>query len=143
MVERMFEQMSRQFDEAAQLWGQQGLDAMGSATMGLGKMGIDLTDEGEEFVVTADVPGFEKDDVDVRVADDTLSINARREHHTEQQEGTYLQSEREHRSLSERVRFPAAVREDDISATLRNGVLTIHVPKAEATEARGRTVEIE
>jgi HSP20 family protein len=140
MVERMFEQMSRQFDEAAQLWSRQGGMTSG---FGLGRMGIDLADEGEEFVVTADVPGFEKDELDVRIADDTLSIQAMREHETEQQDGTYIQSEREHRSLSERVRFPEPVTEDALSATLQNGVLTIRVPKAEPTEVSGQVVEIE
>lgn len=140
MIERMFEQMSRQFDEAARSWR---TTEGGVGQLALGTMGIDLADRGEEFVVTADVPGFETDDVDLRISDTTLFIDARRERSTEEQEETYLRSEREHRSLSERVQLPEPVDEDGIRATIKNGVLTVTLPKAEPTEAGGRRIDIE
>jgi HSP20 family protein len=138
-VERMFEQMSRQFDDAARMWRRENAGSLEST-----RMGVDLKDEGDEFVATADVPGFERDDIDVRIAENTLSIDARREEQqTDEREGTYLRSERHHRSLSERVRFPEPVHEDSATATLRNGVLTVTVPKAEPRSEGGHQIEIE
>lgn len=140
MIERMFDQMSRQFEDAARSWQSEGRGMPGE---GRGRMGIDLADQGDAFVVTADVPGFERDDVDLRMQDDTLFIDASSERETEQREETYLRSEREHRSLSERVRLPEPVVEDDVEATLKNGVLTVRLPKAEPSEGGGRRIDIE
>lgn len=65
-------------------------------------------------MVTADVPGFEKDEIDLRIRDDALQITATHERSTEEQEETYLRSEREHRSLPERVQLPEPVEEDEV-----------------------------
>lgn len=140
IIERMFDRMSRELEEAAESW-QHEQPALGG--MGRGTMGIDLADQGDEFVVTADVPGFEKDEIDLRLADNTLLISATSSQSTEAREETYLRSERQHRSMRERVRLPEPITEDDIEARLKNGVLTVHLPKAEPTEAGGRQIEIE
>ncbi|WP_225336583.1 Hsp20/alpha crystallin family protein [Halomicrobium urmianum] len=138
-IEQMFEQMSRQFGDAAETWG----GGAGFGEMGLGKMGVDLADRGDEFVVTVDVPGFEEDEIDLRLTDDTLQIAATHERATEEREETYLRSERQHRSLRDRVQLPEPVAEDETEATLRNGVLTVRLPKAEPTEAGGRQIDID
>ena len=150
MIERMFDQMSHQFDEAARAWESgdrtgralESGDRMGRQ-LGMGTMGIDLADHGDEFVVTADVPGFEKDEIELRLMDDVLHLAATHEHTTEAEEETYLRSERTHRSLRERVRLPEPVQEDGIEASLKNGVLTVHLPKLEPTEEGGRRIDIE
>lgn len=141
MVERMFEQMSQQFDEAARTWGTEGeqLPAAGRPT----RMGIDLADRGDEFVVTADMPGFEREDIQLRLLDDTLHVSASQERTSEQEDEAYIRSERSRRSLRERVRIPEPVEEDEITATLKNGVLTVDLPKMELTEAGGRQIDIE
>jgi len=140
MMERLFDQMSRQFDEVSRSWGTGEMDW---AAPRLGTMGIDLADHGDEFVVTADVPGFEKDDVDLRILDDTLHIEARHERSSEEEAETYLRHEREHRSLSERVALPEPVDREGIEAKIKNGVLTVRLPKAEPTEASGHQIDIE
>lgn len=139
-IERMFEQMSRQFEEAARAWGTEGADLERGRS---GRMGIDIADHGEEFVVTADVPGFESDEIDLRIADTTLLIEATHEQTAEEEAETYLRSERERRSLREQVRLPDSVVEDEVDASLNNGVLTVRLPKAEPTEAGGRRIDID
>ena len=139
-LERMFDRLSRQLDDVAHTWDEEGFpmaDRWGSS------MGIDVEDRDDEFVVTADVPGFEKDEIDVRMVDGSLSIEAKREESTEDRGDSYIRSEREHRSLHEQVRIPEPVREDDVEATLRNGVLTLRLPKAEPKDTGGRRIEIE
>lgn len=136
----MFEQLSRQFDEAARAWetGDVGFGGTEMATMG-----VDLADRGEEFVVTADVPGFEDEDIELRLREGTLHIDATRERTTDEQAETYLRSERRRRSLRERVRLPEPVEEEGTEATLRNGVLTVRLPKAAPEETGGRRIDIE
>lgn len=138
--EQMFKQMSRQLEEAARTWD---TDQIRPGGREFGTMGIDVADRGDEFVVTADVPGFEKDEVDVRMVGDALHIGATRERTDEEREENYLRSEREHRSMRERARIPGPVDEEGIEATLRNGVLTVRLPKVEPAESEGRRIDIE
>lgn len=141
-LERQFERMQRQFEEALEMWN---MNQFGAATDGISTMGIDLADHGDEFSLTADVPGFEKDDIDLRLSDNTVHITAEHEeeHEAEEAEEFYLKSERARRSLSRSVRLPDPIDEDAVEATYRNGVLTVTLPKAEPSEPQGETIEID
>ncbi|TYL36482.1 hypothetical protein CV102_21905 [Natronococcus pandeyae] len=106
-------------------------------------MGIDLADHGAEFDLTADVPGFERDDIDLRLADTTVHITAEHgEAETEEREEFSIKSERERRSLSRSVRLPESVDADAVEATYKNGVLTVMLPKIEPSEVDGQMIDI-
>ncbi|ELY62552.1 heat shock protein Hsp20 [Natronobacterium gregoryi SP2] len=137
--------MQRQFEDALELWdvdqfGMPATDAGATTTLG-----IDLADHGEEFVLTADVPGFDKEDVELRLSDDTIHVTAERAQELTEAEddGFYLRSERERQSMSRSVRLPEPVDADAIAATYRNGVVTVTLPKREPSEPAGRSIDIE
>lgn len=142
-IERMFDRLSRQFEEATTGWQ---ADEDWSWSRDREAMAVDVADAGEEFIVTVDVPGFDRDEITVEVSDHTLHIEADHEESAEEtdesEEGTYLRRERAHRSLRRAVRLPDEVAPEDVSARLRNGVLTVHVAKAEPTTAP-RRIDIE
>jgi HSP20 family protein len=134
-LERLFERMSRQFDEATGMW---------NAETPFGRMesmSIDLVEADGEFVVTADLPGFERDDVDIQVTDHTLRIEAEHEEATEEREADYLRRERRHESMHRSIRLPDDVDKEAVEARMKNGVLTVTLPRLEAEEAR--SIEIE
>lgn len=135
-IEELFNRFSQQFENQSGL----NQDVFGMA--GGNRMSIDLADRDDEFVVTADTPGFEREEISVRVTDDTLSIEADREESTEQEDETYIRSERRSESMRRSIRLPEPVEEESVSATYRNGVLTITLPKRDATSG-GRTIDIE
>ncbi|GAB7095345.1 Hsp20/alpha crystallin family protein [Halolamina litorea] len=136
-IEQFFERMSRQFEESADAWENDGpLGRWGGE-----EMAIDLVEHDDEFVVTIDLPGFEKDDVDVRVTDHTLRIEADREESTDEESERYLRHERRERSMSRSIRLPEEVRKEEVKARMNNGVLTVTVPKMEVEEAH--SIEIE
>ncbi|MDQ2052406.1 Hsp20/alpha crystallin family protein [Natronolimnohabitans sp. A-GB9] len=141
-LERQFKRMQRQFEELLEMWD---TDRSGAPTSGVSTMGIDLTDHGDQFTLTADVPGFETDEIDLRFADDTVYIAAEREQEQteEHAEERYLKSERTRRSMSRTVRIPEPVDEEAIEATCKNGVLTVTLPKKEPGEPDGRSIDIE
>ncbi|MFC6726317.1 Hsp20/alpha crystallin family protein [Halobium palmae] len=122
--EQMFERMSRQFDEMSKQW-----DGSVGQMSRAGGMEIDVADYDDEIVVTADVPGFEKEDIDLAIADRTLTIGAERETESESGEGEYLRRERRSSSMRRSVRLPEHVDEEGASATYKNGVLTVTLPK--------------
>jgi HSP20 family protein len=138
-IERFFDRMSRQFDEASRTWETEG--PLAQWTSGFESMAVDLVEHDEEFVVTVDLPGFERDDVEIQVTDHTLRIEAEHEEAREEDEERYLRQERRHESTRRSIRLPEAVDKAAVTAEMRNGVLTVTLPKLEVEEAR--RIEIE
>lgn len=138
-LERLFERMSRQFDDASRRWESEG--PFGRWMSEFESMAIDLVEHDDEFLVTVDLPGFERDDVEIRITDHTLRIEAEHETAMEEEEEQYLRHERRHESTQRSIRLPDEVDKEGVKARMKNGVLTITLPKREAEEAH--TVEIE
>lgn len=137
--EEMFERMASQFEETARSFDEESRYAL----PGMGKkMAVDLVEHDDEYVATVDLPGFERDDVEVRVTDNTLHVEATHEEATEDREETYLRKERSHRSMERSIRLPEHVDADETEASFKNGVLTVTVPKAEPMSS-ARRIEIE
>jgi HSP20 family protein len=137
-IEQLFDQMSQQFERAS--------ESVDGGALGLGAVGsgvdVDVRDAGDRYVVTADLPGCESDDVDVRLEDDTLHVDADFETGSETAEGDYIRRERTHRSVSRAVTLPRPVDADGVTATCRNGVLTVDLPKAEP-DADATAIDVE
>jgi HSP20 family protein len=138
-LEQLFERMSRQFEDATRMW-----ETGSSSGRRGGEMespSIDLAEDDGQFVVTADLPGFERGDVGIRVTDHTLRIEAEREESAEEREERYLRRERRHESMRRSIRLPDEVDKDGVTARMKNGVLTVTLPRLETGEAR--TIDIE
>jgi HSP20 family protein len=136
--DRMFARMSRQFEEAARRWGDEDWGLFGAG----GDLAIDLVDRDDAFVVTVDVPGFDRNEIDLRVSDQTLWIEGDRREEAGEEAESYLRRERRHESMRRSIRLPAAVKPSEVTAKLRNGILTVTIPKAEPA-SESRKVEIE
>lgn len=133
-LERLFERMSRQFDEASRMWGPVG--DVGRLTSGTESMAVDLVEQDDEFLAMVDLPGFDREDVDIRVTDHTLRIEAEREEAVDEESDQYLRQERRHESARRSVTLPDEVDTENVTARMKNGVLTVTLPKLEAKEAR-------
>lgn len=107
-MDRLFDQMRREMDDL-QDW--RSLDR---------NLGIDVAEHGDEYVVTADLPGFEREEIDLRFVDGTLHLSATHD----AEEDTSVRR----RSVAERISIPGDVAEDEISARYHNGVLEVHLP---------------
>ncbi|MGB9950886.1 Hsp20/alpha crystallin family protein (plasmid) [Haloarcula marismortui] len=138
-LERLFERMSRQFDDASRMWESEG--PFGRWASEAESMAIDLVDRDDEFVATVDLPGFERDDVDIQVTDHTLRIEAEHEEILDEEEERFIRHERRHESTKRSIRVPEEVDKDGVKAHMKNGVLTVTLPKLETEEAR--KIEIE
>jgi HSP20 family protein len=138
-LERLFERMSRQFDEASRLWGPVG-DAR-RLPSGTEPMAVDLLEHDDEFVATVDLPGFDREDIEIRVTDNTLRIAAEREAAAEEESDRYLRRERRHESTTRSVTLPDEVDTGNVTARMKDGVLTVTLPKLEAQEAHRIDIE--
>ncbi|MFB6234812.1 MAG: Hsp20/alpha crystallin family protein [Halopenitus sp.] len=104
---------------------------------------LDLIEWDGEFLVIADMPGFEKEDIDLRVTDHTLHIDA--EHKAEEEvgeEANYLHQERARTDVSRTVPLPEDIDDGEVSATYENGVLTVTLPKAAEAEEEAHRITV-
>lgn len=101
-----------------------------------GTLALDVSEDDANVIVRASVPGFSKGDVDIEVHDNVLTINAQ---HTEEKEETnerYYRKERRVGSLSRRIALPSAVVDKDAQADLKDGVLTLRLPKVQKLQPK-------
>ena len=128
-IERLIERMGEQFQDVEQ-WS-------GIESALPGRLKVDLGEFEEAFEVTADLPGFETEDIDVELIEDQLRIRADRETETETEGDTpdrYIRRERSKRSVDRRVTLPEPVDEEAVEASFTNGVLTVCLPKSQESE---------
>ncbi len=103
---------------------------------------IEVFERGEQFVVRADLPGLDKNDVAVELADNMLTISGeRRDEHVETRHGVRV-SERQYGHFVRRVPLPDGISGEDARATFQNGVLEITMPTPSGHQ-RGRRIDIE
>ena len=104
----------------------------------------DVTDEGDHFLLEADMPGFEKNDIHLDVSGDTLTIKAERltKNKTEDRKDRYVCSERSYGSYSRSFDI-TGIDAAGIKAKYNNGVLSLTLPKKVEKQPESQRVEIE
>jgi HSP20 family protein len=96
---------------------------------------VDILETTAAYIVTAEVPGMSRRDLDIRVHDGRLTIAGERQARTTQCE-QYHRVERGHGSFSRTFHLPVPVDSERVAADLRDGVLTVTCPKADNGSAR-------
>lgn len=96
-----------------------------------GDVRLDMFEDGGTLVVRAELPGVAKDDLSVKVAEDTLLISGERRHEEKVERRDYMRVERNYGSFSRSIPLPEGVKTEEISATLKDGVLEVRLPRAE------------
>jgi len=100
---------------------------------------ITLTESGETLEIKAEVPGFNEKELEINVEPRRLVITGRRETKKEEKKGKTLYSESCANEVMRVIDLPESVEAEKVTATLKNGVLNLHLPKA----AKARTVRVE
>jgi HSP20 family protein len=103
---------------------------------------VDVYEEGGELVVKAELPGLAKEEVDVRVEGDVLTISGKKEKEEKVERKDYYRFERSEGVFSRTVRLPAEVEAEKMTARLEKGVLEVRAPKADPARSRARKVEV-
>ncbi|MCI0484043.1 MAG: Hsp20/alpha crystallin family protein [candidate division NC10 bacterium] len=102
---------------------------------------VDIYETPESIVLQAELPGLGKDDIDIQVRDNVLTLKGERRSEKEVKEGNYLRVERAYGGFQRAFTLPAAVQADKIRAVFKDGVLDVSIPKAE--EAKPKQIKIE
>src|SRR5262245_34879792 len=101
---------------------------------------VDIFDKGGEVVIHAELPGMKKEDIDVRVENNVLTIRGKKDRKDEVKEEGYFRTERVYGSFSRSFSLPTTVEVSKIAAEYKDGVLTLRLPKAD--EAKPRQIEV-
>ena len=134
------------FDEIEQFLGRTPFAGERAWGRDLRTADIDVAEFDDAFVVTADLPGFDRDGIDVRVDDGRLTIAAERDAERDAERGDadsrYLRRERRHESVTRTVDLPPTARPEDATATSRHGVLTVTVPLDVPEADEGHRIDV-
>ena len=97
---------------------------------------VDVTETDKAYEIVAELPGMDEKNVEVKVADDILTIKGEKQEEKEERRKDYYLSERSFGSFQRAFQVPAGVDTDKIEANFKNGVLIVTLPKsAEAQKA--------
>ncbi|MFW6254038.1 MAG: Hsp20/alpha crystallin family protein [Chitinivibrionales bacterium] len=130
---REMERLRREMDGLFSNYGR----ASGATTYPL----LNVYDDKDNIVVTAELPGMTRDQVNITFSEGVLTIAGKQQPLARVKDMTVVRQERAAGEFEKTLRIPTKVEQDKISASFDNGVLTIQMPKAE--EARPKTIAIE
>jgi HSP20 family protein len=146
-----FELMERMSDEMDRIFGSWGFPRRSwsnrSLTRSSGRQEIwsprvEAFQKGDRFIVRADLPGLKKDDIQIELGDEAITIHGeRRNEHEEEREG-YYHSEREYGSFYRTIPLPDGAIGESAQASFKDGTLEITLQAPPAETRRGRRIEI-
>lgn len=112
------------------------IDRMEDDGLGRWNPRVDFYEKGDLFVIKAELPGMDKKDIVVDVKDRLLTLSGERSYDNEVKEDSYYRRERDYGKFQRVFTLPAEVDTDKISATFKDGVLTVEVPKPEKVKSK-------
>ena len=101
---------------------------------------IDVREGEDELVVSADLPGLTKDDIEVTVEDNRLTVSGERKWDEETNKDHYHRIERAYGRFSRTLALPSAVKAEEVKASFKDGILNVTIPKAE--EAKRKRIAV-
>jgi HSP20 family protein len=130
-MNRLFDDVFRGFDVSP--------SSFGPVEHGMGWPNIEVSEVGNEVKVTAELPGLDENDVDIRLSDGILVISG--EKRTESEDKDRLFSERYYGRFERRIPLDD-VDEEKVSAAFKNGVLTVTLPRSSEAKSKVRRIAI-
>ena len=104
---------------------------------------MDIFTEGDNVVLKAELPGMKKEDIDVSLTEDTITISGEKEKEKKVEKKDYHRFERSYGSFRRSFSLPVEVEPEKASAKFKNGVLEIRIPKTEEAKQREKKVAVE
>ncbi|HEB68984.1 MAG TPA: Hsp20/alpha crystallin family protein [Desulfobulbus sp.] len=116
-----------------------------SMTQGMPKMmelspSVDIFEDGDEVVVKAEIPGVKKDDLDVTITENSLTISGEKKQEDKVEKKDYHRVERSYGSFSRSFRLPENVNGSKAKANFKDGLLEVRLPRTK--EAKEKKIEI-
>jgi HSP20 family protein len=145
-MQRMEEEMDRLFNmffshSQYQLGPGTALQNLEPRELGMREPLADVQETDTHVVVTAEFPGIDREDIDVKVADDRVEMKARARHEVREEKEGFTAYGRRYLGFYKAIPLPTPVRSDEAKTTYKNGVLEVTLPKKEQSPASQDTAE--
>ncbi len=101
---------------------------------------VDVVEHDDSYVIEAELPGMNKNDIKISVTNDVLTIQGEKKVEKEDKKKNFHRTERSYGSFSRTFSLPGNVKADKVEAEFNNGVLTVKVPKSE--EAKPKQIDV-
>jgi len=136
--------MDRLFEDFRSDWENTFLVPRAFATDLIRQPLVDLADNGKEYVVKAELPGIKREDLTIEITENGIEISGETniEQKEENKDKGYLKRERRYASFFRSLPLPDAVLTDKAEAELKDGVLTVKLPKAAPPEKKTKKVQV-
>ena len=128
LLDQMRREMDRAFDSRA--------DEGSSVATSDWVPAVDIKEEGDRYLLHADIPGVKADDIEVSMDKGVLTIKGERKHESTESKEGYKRVERSHGVFMRRFSLPDGVDGENISASSKDGVLEVVIPKSEPEKPR-------
>lgn len=114
---------------------------------GLGSLEItmpkaDMYDKGDTITVKMEVPGIDKEKIDISISDGFLNVKGEVSEEEETEEDNYYYSERSYGRFSRKLKLPSEIKNDKVSAKYKDGILEINLPKTEKSKPKEIKVQV-
>lgn len=103
---------------------------------------VDVSETAEEFIVKAELPGVQKDDIKVSVESGVLTLRGERKQEKEEKGKKYHRIERQYGSFMRTFTLPDNVDESKIQAEAKDGILNVRLPKSEKAKPKAVNVKV-
>ncbi len=97
---------------------------------------VDVIDRGDYYELTAEMPGFNKDSIDVQVGEDVIQLTANMQSENKQQNTRYVSHERTYSAFNRVIQLPEQIVGAKAEGTMKDGILTMRIPKREPTSSK-------
>lgn len=137
-------QMERMFDEVFKkpffsLWSQR----MAGGEMEELYLPVDVFEDGDSVVVKAEIPGIRKEDIDVQLSPDSITISGKKSKEERVEQKDFYRVERSYGSFTRTCRLPVETITDTARASFKDGVLEVRILKSEAATQRVKKLNVE
>lgn len=103
---------------------------------------VDLAETDKGYEITAELPGIEEKDIEVKISNGSLTIKGEKQEAKEEKDKEYFLSERRYGAFQRTFQMPEGVDADKVAATFAKGVLTITLPKSAEAQKKERKVTV-
>ncbi len=130
-------------------WGQRGLpflrrwQALKRAEEWAASPKVDVYEEGNDVIVKTEVPGMEKDEIEISLDGNTLILKGEKKKEEKIEDKDYSYCERYFGAFTRTIELPSEVQADKVSAVLKNGVLNIRLPKLETAKKKEVKIKVD
>jgi HSP20 family protein len=139
-----FEEMERMFNDFFQqrFWAPSWMPRFKFPELTEVSTSVDMFEEGDELVIKAEVPGLKKEEINIDITGDVVTISGEKKSEERTERKDFYRVERSFGSFSRKLHLPLEIQVDKVKASFKEGVLEIRMPKSE-NEKKMRKITVE